>query len=76
MAKYTINIAQATGRFSRYDGKDHPEYAHYCKIEIDVFPEQKAIDMLKDCRKRFPDTEGFKVDMLRWETVGYRVEEK
>lgn len=72
MAQYKINIAKQNGT-NFYDNKHNPNYVHYCRIEIDVFPESKALEMLEDARKRYPVEEGFKVDMMRWETIGYSV---
>jgi hypothetical protein len=45
----------------------------YLRIRDEFAMQSKALTMLKDLRTRFPESEGFKVELSRWECSGHAV---
>ena len=64
--KYKINVSRQDG----LDFQGNPRWVHYFRAEVDVFPEDKAIEIARDLQSKYPD---HKIGLTRVETLGYTV---
>lgn len=65
--KYTVNVSRCQNDLVG------PRHLHYVRIEFDVIDDDAAAEKARDIAARFPEKEGFRCSLTRWETVGYPV---
>lgn len=74
MWEYEINVAKSAG----FDWtRERHRYVHECKIVLGAIAssEKQARAVLQDYRKRFPESEGYKLSLTRWQRIGETLED-
>lgn len=67
---FSINIAQMTSP-SGWDGK--PTYRHFAAVELGQMLEEEARFRYAEFVARFPEDDGFKLELTRVECFGRRI---
>lgn len=78
---YLLNIARirrnadGSAVTAFYDGKHNPTYEHFAAVKLPQMKaqEKQAIAAALDIAKRFPSSEGFKLELTYWEGRGQNV---
>ena len=69
MTRYEINVArkfEATATQPAY-------YSHFCRVALSTTDRMRAIEETVEIAKRFPSSEGFSLELMKWTEVGHAV---
>lgn len=68
--RYVVNVAKLEPATAVQPARYH----HYCRIELPCGQQLAAVMQTVEIAKRFPSSEGFKLDLTRWSEVGHAVQ--
>lgn len=74
---YEINVAKEDGKRGYYIGSEfHKVYVHFCKVIVEqIYPECETHEVYKTMKEKFPESEGYKVDVTLWQGRGQHLTE-